>query len=285
MTKLSVIDAGRFKLDGGAMFGVVPKTLWSKLNPPDDNNLCTWALRCLLVETDDRKILFDTGIGQKQGERFMSHFHPHGDATLLGSLAENGVNPEDITDVFLTHLHFDHCGGALTRKEDGNIVPTFPNATYWSHSSHVQWALHPNPREKASFLTENIQPLLDHGVLKYISPSNAENWLGLADVFFVYGHTEAMMIPRIKVGDQTVVFCADLLPSQYHVRMPYVMSYDIRPLDTLQEKRSFFDEAITGEYVLFMEHDPVTECITLGRDDRGRYLVKDRLTLAEAIQS
>ncbi len=285
MIKLSVIDAGRFKLDGGAMFGVVPKTLWSKLNPPDENNLCTWALRCLLVETDDRKILFDTGIGQKQGEKFMSHFHPHGDATLLGSIADKGLTPEDITDVFLTHLHFDHCGGALSRTENGDIVPTFPNATYWSHNAHVQWALHPNPREKASFLTENIQPLLDHGVMEYISPSNASNWLGLADVFFVYGHTEAMMIPRIKVGDQTVVFCADLLPSQFHVRMPYVMSYDIRPLDTLQEKRSFFDEAIDGNYILFLEHDPVTECIILGRDERGRYQLKDRLTLAEAIQS
>ncbi len=281
--RLQIIDAGRFKLDGGAMFGVVPKVLWQKLNPPDENNLCTWALRCLLIDTGEKRILIDTGMGTKQDSRFMSHFHPHGDSDLLSGLMRAGQAPEGITDVFLTHLHFDHCGGALMRNEAGDIVPTFPNARYWTDKSHLDWALDPNPRERASFLKENIVPLIEHGVVSYISDENAVDWQGVLDVMLVYGHTEAMMIPKIKVGEKTVVFCADLLPSSFHVRMPYVMGYDIRPLETLKEKAAFFKEAVENEYILFLEHDPVTECITLKKNDLGRYEVKEYLSLKEAI--
>ena len=283
--RLHVIDAGRFKLDGGAMFGVVPKVLWQKLNPPDENNLCTWALRCLLVDTGTRRILFDCGIGNKQGERFMSHFEPHGDGELIKSIENAGFSANGITDVFLTHLHFDHCGGALRHDEDGNTVPTFPNAKYWTRREHLDWALDPNPREKASFLAENIQPLIDHQVVQFIDHSNCSGWADIADVSFVYGHTEAMMIPRIHVGGKTIVFCADLLPSSFHVRMPYVMSYDIRPLETLKEKHAFFEEAIENDYILFLEHDPVTECIRLGKNDKGRYIVAEHMTLSQALNS
>lgn len=283
--ELRVIDAGRFKLDGGAMFGVVPKVLWEKLNPPDEKNLCTWALRCLLIETDQKRILVDTGIGHKQGEKFMAHFEPHGEGELIASIERAGLSASGITDVFLTHLHFDHCGGALKRNANDEIVPTFPNAKYWTHKDHLDWALDPNPRERASFLKENIQPLVDHGVLKYIDETNKDNWLGIADIFFVHGHTEKMMIPKFRVGDKTIVFCADLLPSSFHVRMPYVMSYDIRPLATLDEKEAFFKEVIEHDYILFLEHDPVNECITLKRNDRGRYEVNRRMTLAEALKS
>ena len=265
------------------MFGVVPKVLWEKLNPPDVSNLCTWALRCLLIETGDRRILVDSGIGTKQDEKFMSHFHPHGDETLLGSLDSAGLKPAHITDVFITHLHFDHCGGCLTKDHQGNIVPTFPNATYWTHRDHLEWALHPNERERASFLKENIQPLIDHQVVSFIDDDNAGDWLGIADVLFVYGHTEAMMIPRIRVNGKTVVFCADLLPSSFHVRMPYVMSYDIRPLTTLEEKHAFFEEVVENGYVLFLEHDPITECITLKQNDRGRFEIDRKMTLQEAL--
>lgn len=281
--QLRIIDAGRFKLDGGAMFGVVPKVLWQKLNPPDENNLCTWALRCLLIDTGEKRILIDTGMGTKQDDRFMSHFHPHGDSDLLTGLERIGQSPEGITDVFLTHLHFDHCGGALMRTETGEIVPTFRNARYWTHKSHLDWALDPNPRERASFLKENIVPLLDHNVVSYITEDNESNWMGIIDIMSVFGHTEAMMIPKIRIGDKTVVFCADLLPSSFHVRMPYVMGYDIRPLETLKEKAAFFEEAIENDYILFLEHDPVTECITLKKNEKGRYAVKDYMTLKEAL--
>jgi len=270
MKRFHIIDAGDFKLDGGAMFGVVPRRLWARLNPPDEDNLCTWTLRSLVVESGDRTILFDTGIGYKQGEKFRSHFYPSG-GDLVSSLHKKGFAPEDITDVFITHFHFDHVGGALEKNESGEIVPTFPNATYWSNQSHYDWAMEPNDRERASFLKENFVPLQELGILKMIPEINDVEWIEGIKIKFSYGHTHAMMVACIPTGEKTVVYCADLLPSAYHVRMPYVMSYDIRPLKTLSEKKEFFEEALENNYILFLEHDPHQECCTLTRDDKGRW--------------
>jgi len=270
--KLHVIDTGKFKLDGGAMFGVVPKQLWKKLNPPDENNMCTWSMRCLLVETAERRILIDTGMGTKQDEKFMSHFEPHGDTDLLSSLANKGFRPEDITDVFLTHFHFDHLGGAVAMDEHGKYYPQFPNAMYWSSREHYEWALRPNYREKASFLKENFVPLMEHGVLKFIDTEQDIDWFCGIKVKFMYGHTEAMMLPVIPLPDgRSVVFMADLLPSTAHIRMPYVMSYDIRPLQTLAEKELFFHEAVEQGYYLFLEHDRVNELCTIRLDEKGNF--------------
>lgn len=280
MTRLFPISAGTFKLDGGAMFGVVPRSLWEKLNPPDEKNLCTWALRCLLVVSGDRRILIDTGMGTKQDPRFFSHYAPSGHV-LHESLAQAGFNRSDITDVFLTHLHFDHCGGALEKTEQGDIIPAFPNARYWSCISHLKWALEPNPRERASFLKENIEPLQNHGVLYFIDEEQDIEWLDGIRIFFAYGHTQAMMIPRIPYKDTHIVFCADLLPSSFHVPMPYVMSYDTRPLLTLEEKERFFDETVQRGDVLFFEHDPKHECIRLKKDERGKFVVDEYLNLQD----
>ncbi len=283
--KLTTIESGLFKLDGGAMFGVVPKRIWEKLNPPDDQNMCTWALRNLLAETaDGRKILFDTGIGNKQDAKWRSHFEPHGEANLLGSLAAAGHRPEDITDVFLTHLHFDHCGAALTRDEvSGEIRPTFPNAVYWSNQRHFDWACKPNAREKASFLAENFVPLAEMGRLRFLEiRQNVEFAPGIR-VRFVNGHTEAMMVPHIQTERGTVVFCADLLPSRWHVGMPYVMAYDIRPLVSLREKARLVAEAARHRHLLFLEHDPGAEVATLA-DLGGGKIGLDRVgRLAEIL--
>jgi len=280
MIKLQSVVAGTFKLDGGAMFGVVPKVLWEKLNPPDDKNLCTWALRCLLVDTGTRRILIDTGIGTKQDEKFMSHFAPSAHQ-LHQNLASHGYSREDITDVFLTHLHFDHCGGALERGESGTIIPAFPRATYWTCERHLNWALDPNPRERASFLKENIVPLQESGVLRFVPEEQNVAWTDSIRIRFVHGHTEAMMIPQITYGDHTLAFCADLLPSAFHVGMPYVMSYDVRPLVTLDEKAHFFADCVAHNTILFLEHDPIHECITLKQDNRGKLVVDQYLSLAE----
>jgi glyoxylase-like metal-dependent hydrolase (beta-lactamase superfamily II) len=272
--RLTTILTGYFKLDGGAMFGIVPKTLWQRLTTPDDNNLCTWAMRCLLIETGERKILVDTGIGDKQDEKFRSHFEPHGDESLIGSLADAGHRPEDITDVFLTHLHFDHVGGAVKRDDEGNLVPTFPNATYWTNQAHYEWALHPNDREKASFLKENFVPLMEAGVLRFIETPNDEEWLPGIRIRYVYGHTEAMMLLFIQTSVRTVVYTADLIPSSYHIGMPYVMAYDLRPLRTLAEKSQLLEEAVKGEYELFFEHDPKLERCQVIKNERGRIVKK-----------
>jgi glyoxylase-like metal-dependent hydrolase (beta-lactamase superfamily II) len=274
--KLHTIETGMFKLDGGAMFGVVPKTIWNKLNPADEANLCTWAMRCLLIEDGDRLILIDTGIGNKQDEKFFSHYHLHGNDTLDGSLKKCGFSKEDVTDVFLTHLHFDHCGGAIVREGDA-LVPAFKNATYWSTEKHWYWATEPNDRERASFLKDNIIPLQTSGQLKFVEAARHQNVDVLAtshfneniSVRFVHGHTESMMLPQLTYKGKTIIFMADLLPSAAHIPLPYIMAYDMFPLTTLDEKKRFLVEALAENFILFFEHDPQHECCTLQQTERG----------------
>lgn len=264
---LHVIDTGYFKLDGGAMFGVVPKSLWQKTNPADEKNLCTWALRCLLIEDGDRLTLIDNGVGDKQSERFFSHYYLHGDESLERSIKNAGFSPDDITDVFMTHLHFDHCGGGVKVVGDKPEL-TFKNARYWSNKDHWKWALEPNAREKASFLKENLLPIEHSGHLNYVSTQNGEHFEQF-DLIFVDGHTEKQMIPKIRYRDKIIVFMADLLPSVGHIPLPYIMGYDIRPLLTLKEKDSFLNEAAENDYVLFFEHDPSNECCTVKQTEKG----------------
>jgi glyoxylase-like metal-dependent hydrolase (beta-lactamase superfamily II) len=266
--KLYSINAGNFKLDGGAMFGVVPKSMWQKLNAPDENNMCSWAMRCLLIEDEDRLILVDNGMGNKQDAKFFAHYFLHGDDSLEKSLEKNGFNKDDITDVFLTHLHFDHCGGSIEKQGD-KLVPAFKNAIYRSNEKHWQWATNPNDREKASFLKENILPMQESGKLKFIDEKEGVKFTENIKVRFVYGHTEAMMLPQIKYKGKTIVYMADLFPSVSHIPLSYIMAYDTKPLDTLNEKKSFLAEAQQQDYILFFEHDPVIECCTLQLTDKG----------------
>jgi glyoxylase-like metal-dependent hydrolase (beta-lactamase superfamily II) len=286
--KLYTVNTGYFKLDGGAMFGVVPKSIWNKLNPADENNMCTWALRCMLIEDGNHLILIDTGNGTKQDQKFWSHYYLHGDETLHSSLAKHGFTADDITDVILTHLHFDHCGGAIN-LENGKLVPAFKNATYWSNEAHWKWATNPNDREKASFLKENILPIQESGQLKFIKVSEQiDNRLAETkfsdsiSIRFVNGHTEAMMLPQIKYKNKTIVYMADLLPSAAHIPLPYVMGYDMFPLTTLTEKKSFLAEAVANDYILFFEHDPKIECCTLQQTEKGARM-KEALKLAEVL--
>jgi glyoxylase-like metal-dependent hydrolase (beta-lactamase superfamily II) len=297
--KLYTINAGYFKLDGGAMFGVVPKSIWNKLNQADENNMCSWALRCLLIEDEGRLILIDTGIGNKQDAKFFNHYYLHGDDTLDTSLAKHGFNRNDITDVFLTHLHFDHCGGCIAREGD-KLFPAFKNATYWSNESHWKWATQPNDREKASFLKENILPMQESGRLRFIE-TNKLSSIAKHDSLYnntksIYrssfsknisfiianGHTDAMMIPVINYNGKTIVYMADLLPSVAHIPLPYVMAYDMFPLETLNEKKIFFAEAEKNGYILFLEHDPVIECCTLQQTEKG-IRAKDVFKLDEIV--
>jgi glyoxylase-like metal-dependent hydrolase (beta-lactamase superfamily II) len=253
------------------MFGVVPKSIWQKTNPADEQNMCTWAMRCLLIEDADRLILVDTGIGTKQSEKFFSHYYLHGQATLESSLKALGFDRSDITDVFLTHLHFDHCGGAIAMNGQGGYKPYFENAYFWSNDRHWNWATKPNARERASFLSENILPIQQTGQLKMVErndENNRGNALGF-EVYFVDGHTDSMMIPMVKYKDKTICFMADLLPSIGHLPLPYVMGYDTRPLITLGEKEKFLNEAVDNNYILMLEHDSVNECCSLVRTDKG----------------
>ncbi len=288
--KLYSINTGYFKLDGGAMFGVVPKSMWNKLNPADENNMCSWALRCLLIEDEGKLILIDTGMGNKQNAKFFGHYYLHGDDTLEKSLAKHGFTKDDITDVFLTHLHFDHCGGSI-EKDGDKLIPAFKNATYWSNKNHWQWATQPNAREKASFLKENILPIQESGQLKFIEVNSekaefiseslvvSKNTPPLStlnsplsthlDVLIANGHTNAMMLPKINYNGKTIVFMADLLPSAAHIPLPYVMGYDMFPLTTLNEKNAFLTEAVENNYILFFEHDLVNECCTLQMTEKG----------------
>jgi glyoxylase-like metal-dependent hydrolase (beta-lactamase superfamily II) len=299
--KLYSINTGYFKLDGGAMFGVVPKSIWNKLNPADENNMCSWALRCLLIEDgglpagrQGKLILIDTGMGDKQDAKFFGHYYLHGDDTLDKSLAKYGFTKDDITDVFLTHLHFDHCGGAIIR-EGNTLVPAFKNAIYWSNESHWQWATKPNDREKASFLKENILPIEESGQLKMVDSiklsgdskgdlstliCHPTSILSNLSFYIVNGHTGAMMLPKINYNGKTIVFMADLLPSVAHIPLPYVMGYDMFPLTTLNEKKTFLTEALANDYILFFEHDPINECCNLQMTEKG-IRVKDVFKLSE----
>jgi len=265
---LHTIETGLFKLDGGAMFGVVPKSIWQKSNPADANNMCTWAMRCLLIEDGDRLILIDNGIGDKQDEKFLSHYYLHGDDTLDKSLAAKGFSRDDITDVFLTHLHFDHCGGSIVRTGD-KLKPAFKNAFYWSNKQHWDWAVNPNEREKASFLKDNILPIEESGQLRFIDNKDGGVFHPGITIRFAHGHTDAMMLPQIQYKEKTIVYMADLLPSTGHIPLPYVMSYDMFPLQTLKEKKSFLQEAAEHQYILFLEHDPVNECCTVHETEKG----------------
>lgn len=249
------------------MFGVVPKTIWQRTNPADDNNLCSWALRCLLIEDGDRLILIDNGVGSKQDAKFFSHYYLHGEGSLTRSLNAAGFSEDDITDMFLSHLHFDHCGGSV-KYEGEKLALTFKNATYWSNERHWQWATHPNPREKASFLKENILPIQESGQLSFINPGAPSPFPDF-DIRYVSGHTDHMMIPQIRIRDKVVCYMADLLPSIGHIPLAYVMGYDTRPLITLEEKEKFLNEAADNQYVLFFEHDPVNECCTVKHTEKG----------------
>jgi len=268
--KLHVINTGMFKLDGGAMFGVVPKSIWGRINPADDKNMCSWAMRCLLIEDGDQLILIDNGIGDKQDDKFFGHYYLFGEYSLQKSLYQAGFHPDDITDVFQTHLHFDHCGGAVKNKNHGKGIfeLTFRNAKYWSNADHWKWAKQPNAREKASFLKENIEPIQDSGHLHFIDIDGNSPFESF-DILYVDGHTDKQMLPKIKYKDQIIVFAADLFPSAGHVPLPYVMSYDIRPLLTLQEKELFLQEAVKNDYILYFEHDPEIECATLQDTEKG----------------
>ena len=273
--KLYTINTGYFKLDGGAMFGVVPKSIWNKINPADENNMCSWALRSMLIEDGDRLILIDNGMGDKQSEKFFSFYYMHGDDSLDKSLSKYGFNRDDITDVFLTHLHFDHCGGSIVKDGD-KLIPAFKNAAYWSNEEHWNWAVTPNEREKASFLKENIIPIQESGQLQFIKTAETnEDKLGMTafteniSVRFVNGHTDKMMLPQINYNGKTIVYMADLLPSQGHIPIPYVMAYDMFPLTTLLEKKMFLKEAYENNYTLFFEHDREYECCDLEQTEKG----------------
>jgi glyoxylase-like metal-dependent hydrolase (beta-lactamase superfamily II) len=283
--KLHVINTGFFKLDGGAMFGVVPKSIWSKTNQPDENNLCNWAMRCLLIEDGKRLILIDNGIGDKQDAKFMSHYFRSGTDTLDSSLKNLGFHRNDITDMFLTHLHFDHCGGSIRYAKDQSKLETaFPNAVYWSNAEHWKWATEPNPREKASFLKENILPIQESGQLKWIaSESSAGEGSELGkdiSIRYMRGHTDAMMLPQIEYKGKSIVYMADLLPSVGHIPLPYVMGYDTRPLLTIAEKGKFLDQAAKEEFILFLEHDPLNECCEVQMTEKGVRL-KNNFSLAD----
>ena len=262
------IETGNFKLDGGAMFGVVPKSIWQKTNPADSNNMIDMSMRCMLIEDGNRLTLIDTGLGNKQSEKFFGYYYLFGDFSLDTSLAKYGFHRDDITDVFLTHLHFDHCGGVIQWNTDKTgFIPAFKNAKVWSNDRHWQWAIEPNAREKASFLKENILPIEENGQLNFIH-RNTKDQVGF-DVIFVDGHTEKQMLPKIEYQGKTIVFMADLLPTVGHIPLPYVMGYDTRPLLTLKEKQVFLNEAADKEFYLFLEHDAHNELCTVQHTEKG----------------
>jgi glyoxylase-like metal-dependent hydrolase (beta-lactamase superfamily II) len=276
--KMYPVEAGNFKLDGGAMFGVVPKSLWSRTNPADQNNMIDISARCLLIENGNRLTLIDTGMGNKQSDKFFGYYSPWGNYSLSDSLHEIGFSENDVTDVFLTHLHFDHCGGAIKwNKDRSGYEPAFKNATYWSNLRHWNWATKPNRREKASFLKENILPIKESGQLRFVEPPESDfsevTELDFS-IFFVDGHTEKQMLPHIQYKDRSIVFMADLLPTAGHLPLPFIMGYDTRPLLTLPEKEKFLNLAADNNYYLFLEHDAHNQIITVKHTEKGVRLDK-----------
>jgi glyoxylase-like metal-dependent hydrolase (beta-lactamase superfamily II) len=280
--KLTVINTGTFKLDGGSMFGVVPKKMWQKLEPADDNNMCTWAMRCLLIEEGNSKILIDCGMGNKQDEKFFSHYEPKPTHTLQSELNKAGLSTDDITDVFLTHLHFDHCGGAVKRNENGTLETVFAKANYWTNEKHWNWAISPNSRERNSFLKENFVPIKESGQLQMVPIIDGYNIFPFMQLAFVYGHTEAMMLPIITIGNKKILYAADLFPSAWHIAMPYIMAYDMRPLQTLAEKNTLLTKAIQEDIIIMFEHDNHTECALIMHTDKG-IVVNQKMTLAQSL--
>jgi glyoxylase-like metal-dependent hydrolase (beta-lactamase superfamily II) len=267
--KLYPISTGTFKLDGGAMFGVVPKTLWNRHNPADENNLCTWAMRCLLIENGNRLMLVDTGLGSKQTEKFFSFYQPNREDTLENSLKQHGFHPSDVTDVLLTHLHFDHCGGAVNLEKDGTHSIAFPQAQYWISKGQWETSHQPNPREKASFLLENFDPIQASGQLNLIENASSLNFEGV-DFLTVNGHTEQMILPLIEMNGRKVIYLADLMPSIDHINPAWVMAYDVRPLDTMKERQSLIEKAIQEDWILFFEHDAKNEAAILSTNENGK---------------
>jgi|TARA_B110001454_G_scaffold183068_1_gene177955 prepilin-type processing-associated H-X9-DG protein len=266
--KIYPIETGSFKLDGGAMFGVVPKTIWQKTNPADSRNLIDMSMRCMLIEDGQRLILIDTGLGSKQSDKFFGYYHLFGNFSLESSLTKLGFHRDDITDIFLTHLHFDHCGGVIEWNSQKNLLqPAFKNAKFWSNDNHWKWASEPNPREKASFLKENINPIRESGQLNFITNNSLEQ-IGF-NVLFMDGHTEKQMLPKLSYQGKTIVFMADLLPTIGHIPLPYVMGYDTRPLLTIKEKAIFLKEAADNNYYLFLEHDAYNEICTVEHTEKG----------------
>lgn len=270
--KLHKIECGNFKLDGGAMFGVVPKSMWQKVCPADENNMCNLSTRCLIVETSDKKVLIDTGLGTKQSEKFFSYYFRNGNYSLEKSLANSGIKAEEITDVILTHLHFDHCGGAVTQSPEGDTRLTFPNATYWVSGLQWAWAMEPNIREKASFLLENLETLEKSGKLRFVEQETffSKN----IQLRFFNGHTEGLMVPFIDCEKHTLVYVSDLIPTSAHIPSSWVCGFDTRPLISMQEREAFLQEAMNNKYVLFFEHDIHTECCTLKATEKGIRLDK-----------
>lgn len=277
--KIFTINTGLFKLDGGAMHGVVPKSMWQKVNPADEANMCTWAMRCMLIDTGLSRILIDCGIGDKQDDKFLSHYYLHGNDTLQNSLAELGYSVDSITDLFLTHLHFDHCGGAIKREGD-SLLPVFTNAAYWSDKLHWKVATKPNDREKASFLKENILPMQESGRLNFVQTHDGGEWKEGIKVRYMKGHTDSMMLPLIPYKNAKILFCADLIPSAAHISIPWVMAYDMQPLETLREKKEILQLAADEKWVLFFEHDPQIECATVEHTEKG-VRIKDHFKLSE----
>ena len=279
--KIHAFNIGNFKLDGGAMFGVVPKVLWSKQYPSDENNLCDWALRTLLIEDGDRLILIDNGLGHKQEEKFYSHYHLSGTHNIEKSLNELGFSCDDITDMFLTHLHFDHCGGGIIKDEKGSLKPLFKNAKYWTNKEHFDWATNPNPREKASFLKENILPMQESGQLHFLN--DGEYLTPNFQVMFCYGHTHAMMVPLIKYQNRNIAFMADLIPAAVHVPVAWVIGYDTRPLESVKEKTKFLNKAVAEDFILYFQHDALNECCTVMKTEKG-IRVKEKFKFQEVFK-